>query len=96
MKKEKKELAIGFIVALLATIAGFVLYLEIFAKEGYGKTIGLIQEGRLYGEIISLSAIPNLFVFFVYLKKKQDLRAKGVLIATICIALFTLVLKIVQ
>jgi hypothetical protein len=42
-----------------------------------------------------LAAVSNLFVFFVFIKKKQDNRAKGVLLATILIALTTLVLKII-
>jgi hypothetical protein len=53
----------------------------------------MIQEGDLYGKILSLAAIPNLFVFFIFIRKKQDNRAKGVLMTTIIIALTTLILK---
>ncbi len=53
----------------------------------------MISDGGLYGKILSLAAIPNLFVFFIFIKKKQDNRAKGVLFATILIALTTLILK---
>jgi hypothetical protein len=42
---------------------------------------------------LSLAAIPNLVVFFIYIKKKQDNSAKGVLLATILISLTTFVLK---
>ena len=44
----------------------------------------------MYGKILSLAAIPNLVVFFVFIKKKQDNRAKGVLIATLFIAFLIL------
>ncbi len=53
----------------------------------------MIGEGDLYGKVLSLAAIPNLFVFFIFIKKKQDNRAKGVLIATILTALTTLIIK---
>ncbi len=53
----------------------------------------MIQQGDLYGKVLSIAAIPNLFVFFIFIKKKQDNRAKGVLMATILIALTTLILK---
>lgn len=85
----KKEILIGFLVAVLATISGLILYLEFFSKHTYAKTFTFISEVGLYGEILSLSAIPNLFVFFIFLKKGQDSRAKGVLIATILIAFAT-------
>lgn len=89
----KKEVAIGILVALFATAAGLFFYLQYFSRFGFYETIELIQEGKLYGEVLSLAAIPNLFVFFVFIKKKQDHRAKGVLATTIFIALTTLVLK---
>ena len=47
----------------------------------------------MLGSVIALSAIPNLFVFWVFLKKKQDYRARGVLITTIAVALLTAILK---
>jgi hypothetical protein len=53
----------------------------------------MVKERNLYGKVLSLAAIPNLIVFFVFLKKKQDARAKGVLMATFLIAFTTLILK---
>lgn len=93
MKTIQKEIIIGVLVAIFATIAGVILYLEVFSDYGYTKTFQLIEEGGMYGEILTLGAVPNLFVFFIFLKKKQDLRAKGVLLATIVIAFVTLFLK---
>ncbi|WP_405608273.1 hypothetical protein [Polaribacter sp. Asnod1-A03] len=89
----KKNILIGVLVSLFATFGGIFLYLEYFSRFGFFETIDLIKEGNLYGKVLSLAAIPNLFVFFIFIKKKQDNRAKGVLLATIFIALTTLVLK---
>jgi hypothetical protein len=44
---------------------------------------------------LGLSAIPNLFVFFIFLKKKQDYRARGVILACILIALGILVTQFI-
>ena len=55
----------------------------------------MIKEGNLYAQVLSLSALPNLFVFFVFIKKKQDYRARGVLMASILTALVTFVLKFI-
>ncbi|AUC21982.1 hypothetical protein BTO15_07660 [Polaribacter sejongensis] len=89
----KKHILIGVLVSLFATFGGIFLYLEYISKFGFYETIDLIKQGELYGKVLSLAAIPNLFVFFIFIKKKQDNKAKGVLLATILIALTTLVLK---
>jgi len=89
----KKDILIGFLVAILATFGGVFLYLEYFSKFSFQDTLIMIEERNLYGKVLSLAAIPNLFVFFIFIKKKQDARAKGVLLATITIALLTLILK---
>ncbi|AOW17340.1 hypothetical protein LPB03_07645 [Polaribacter vadi] len=91
----KKDILIGILVSLFATAGGCFLYIEYFSKFSFSETLQMIQDGNLYGKILSIAAIPNLFVFFVFIKKKQDNRAKGVLITTIVIALITLVLKFI-
>jgi Na+-driven multidrug efflux pump len=89
----KKDILIGVLISLFATAAGFFLYLEYFSKFSFDETLKMINQGDLYGKVLSLAAVPNLFVFFIFIKKKQDQRAKGVLLATILIALTTLILK---
>ena len=91
----KKEIIIGVLVSIFATAAGVFLYLEYVSRYSFEETISLILEGNLEGKILSLAAIPNLFVFFLFLKKKQEHRAKGVLLTTILIAITTLILKFI-
>ena len=89
----KKEICIGFVISILATACGVFLYLQYFSKYGFEETILMIQKGNLYAQVLSLAALPNLFVFFIFIKKKQDYRARGVLMASILTALVTFVLK---
>jgi|TARA_B110000503_G_C6990692_1_gene347210 hypothetical protein len=89
----KKEISIGFVFSILATACGVFLYLQYFSKYGFEETILMIQKGNLYAQVLSLAALPNLFVFFIFIKKKQDYRARGVLMASILTALVTFVLK---
>lgn len=91
----KKDILIGVLVALFATFGGIFLYLEYFSRYEFNETLQFIKKGNLFGKVLSLAAVSNLFVFFVFIKKKQDNRAKGVLLATILITLTTLVLKII-
>ncbi len=91
----KKDVLIGVLISVFATAAGCFLYIEYFSKFSFNETLKLIEDGDLYGKILSIAAIPNLFVFLIYIKKKQDNRAKGVLMTTIVIALITLILKFI-
>lgn len=91
----RKEIFIGVLVAIIATFAGGFIYIEFFSDVSFAKTLQLIKEGNLYGKILSIAAIPNLFVFFVFIKKKQDYRARGVLLMTILIAITTFILKFI-
>mmetsp|Transcript_25450 Transcript_25450/g.37999 ORF Transcript_25450/g.37999 Transcript_25450/m.37999 type:complete len:112 (-) Transcript_25450:290-625(-) len=91
----RKEIGIGFLVSVIATICGAFIYMEFFSKYSFEETWKVVQEQKLYGTIIALSALPNIFVFFIFLKKKQDYRARGVLIGCILTALITFVLKFI-
>ena len=87
----KKEIFIGFIVALFATLAGFYIFVEYASEYTIGESLKIINEQKLYGKVLVLAAIPNLFVFFVFLKKKQDLRARGVLMACLLLAILVFI-----
>lgn len=91
----RKEVSIGILISVFATACGVFLYLQYFSKYGFDATIQMIKEGNLYGQVLSLAALPNIFVFFIFIKKKQDYRARGVLIASILTALITFVLKLI-
>lgn len=91
----KKEMLIGFLVSVFATACGLFVYLQYISRFGFYETIEMVQKGGTLGPVIALAAIPNLFVFFIYLKKNQDYRAKGVIMATILTAFITLLLKFV-
>lgn len=90
----RKEIGTGILFSIIATVTGFFAYLEFLSEFSFKETMTRIQEGDLLSPVLALSALPNLFVFFVFIKKKQDYRARGVLMASIFIALTTFVLKI--
>jgi hypothetical protein len=90
-----KEIFIGVLISSIATLSGAFAYIEFFSRFDFQETIRVIRVQELYGKVLTLAAIPNLFVFFIFIKKKQDYRARGVLLATILIAFSTFVLKLV-
>lgn len=90
----KKEMLIGFIVALIATSFGCFIFIEYFSNFDFYRSLELIKDGNLEGKVLVLGAIANFFVFFVFLKKKQIYRARGVLLETFLIALIVLFLTL--
>jgi flagellar motor component MotA len=90
----KKEVFKGFLVGIIATVFGLIFAIQIFgSSDDWGLVIQqAISEGFL-GKLMSIGALLNLGAFFIYLKKKQDLRARGVLIATILVLILTLIIK---
>jgi len=85
--QKNKDLLIGITSAIAASGIGFLLYVFLLLKSDLATGIQYIQDNNLYGETIGLSSIPNLLVFFVFIKKKMDIRAKGVLLITVFEAL---------
>ena len=89
----KKEILIGFFIAIIATLFGFYIYVEFVSQYSFNETLKILNEQNLYGNIIGLAAIPKLFVFFVFLKKKQDYRARGVILASLLLAFVVLIIQ---
>ncbi|MDX1278182.1 hypothetical protein [Oceanihabitans sediminis] len=90
----KKDIIIGFIVGVITNIIGLFIATKVLGKGG--SFIAALETAKLEGflnQLISLGAILNLIAFFYFLKKRQDNRAKGVLIATIIVALLTFAFK---
>lgn len=95
----KKDVFIGFAVGLIANAIGIFLaatFLDYQSgkNEGVMKVIEAAQIEGFLGKLVSLGAILNLIAFFVFIKKRQDYKARGVLIATMLIALLTFVIKL--
>ena len=90
----KKEVLIGLFVGLIANTIGLIIAASILGNgDDFMKVIQSANTEGFLGKLVSLGAILNLIVFFVFIKKKQDYRARGVLLATVLIAIFTFVFK---
>lgn len=89
----KKEIFIGFLIGIFANLAGMYLYIYFFLDYDFETSIQLAKENDSIGNLIALGAILNLIVFFLFIKKRQLYRARGVLLATILAALIILYTK---
>ena len=91
----KKGLLIGILVGIIANGIGLIAAATLLGQGDDFTTVikAAAQEGFL-GKLISLGAILNLIAFFIFIRKRQDYKARGVLIATVFIALFTFLFKL--
>jgi hypothetical protein len=53
------------------------------------------QKLHLLSKLISLSVIPNLLLFFLFIWTGRNLSARGVIFATLLLAFLMLILKLV-
>lgn len=91
----KKEILIGIITGVIANTLGVILYILAFSDKGIDATLQQSLSDGFFGKIVTLGAVLNLVAFFLYIKKKQDYRARGVLLATVIIAIFVMIRKFI-
>ena len=90
----KKEVLIGLLVGLLANAMGLFLSATFLGNgDDFVKVLKSASAEGFLGKLISLGAVLNLLAFFIFIKKKQDYRARGVLLATVLVAVFTFLLN---
>lgn len=86
----KTQLLIGFGIGIVASFLGSYLFITFFTDFDFMTGIQTMKsEGKL-GKLITLGSILDLIIFSVLLKLNKDIMARGVVLAVISIAIFTL------
>lgn len=89
---KKKDLFIGLLIGLVAATLGCLLFLYFFTDARSLEDIKVVRAQGLMGKLITLGAIFNLIAFFILLKLEKELMARGVILATILLAILTVIL----
>ena len=89
--KNRKHIIIGFILGVICTAIGVLLYIAFFSRLGVEDTLKKAFHYKFVDKIVSLGALLNLGLFFLLLNRKKDNMAKGVLIATLIIGLIIII-----
>lgn len=88
----KKDLFTGLLIGLVTATLGCMLFLYFFTEARSIEDLKMVRAQGLMGKLITLGAIFNLIVFFILLKTEKELMAKGVILATILLAILTVLL----
>lgn len=89
-----KEVIIGFLIGILANLTGMYFYIILFSGFDVEQAIMTAVKEDVIGGLIALGAILNFLPFFVFLKKNQYYRARGVLIASLLAAIVIAITKV--
>jgi hypothetical protein len=87
---KKIDLFYGTIIGFATTFLGIYIFFECFSDLGFTQGLKNMKNEGLLGKIITLGAILNIIVFFILLKFNKELMARGVVLATILLAVLTI------
>ena len=91
---ENKDVIIGIVIGFIASAIGLTLSLLFFGTgDSIANSLDIAIAQDVLTKLVSIGALLNLAAFFLFLNTNKESRAKGVLIATIVVALITLVIR---
>lgn len=94
-KKKYDRLWIGLVGAVVLTIIGFFIFFAINKAEfsSFNDFINTLRLTQMFSSIVSLSALPNLLLFFIFIWTHRNRSAKGVLTAIMLITILVAILR---
>lgn len=86
----KIDLFYGFLIGIATALVGSYLFVVLFTEYDFAEGYQILKEKDQLGKVITLGATLNLIAFFTLLKLRRELMARGIILATIILAFFTL------
>lgn len=96
MIRRWNDIRIGLALGLLAPVLGFLIIWQAgFRGFSLGEYLEFLTSWKKLSSVISLSAIPNLLLFFIFIWLNYLYSARGVLAATLVFAGIVVITKFV-
>lgn len=94
MVSRYNNIRLGAVLGLLAPLLALALiYIVAFRGMSFGEFLELLTSRRKLSSMISLSVIPNLLLFFIFIWLNYLYSARGVLASTFVVALIVVITK---
>lgn len=90
-----KEIFIGFVIALVATLIGMNLFTIYFSEGNFLDSVTILYVQRKLGGLISIGALINLPIFYIFLRKREYQIAYGMIGLLFILVGLVAVLKVV-
>ncbi len=93
VNKRYDSVALGLIAGLILPLLTLGVIWLIRYEGGLGEFISSFRQMSMLSKVISLAAIPNLLLFFLFIWTNRIFSARGVIFATLVVAMVMLVIK---
>jgi len=93
----KRTIAFGFCIGIVGIFLGVLLFdfgVGIYKGLSFSQILDRSFSSILLEKRISIGALLNLPIFYFFLNKRKDNHAKGVLLATVLLAVVILINKL--
>jgi hypothetical protein len=86
----------GFLIgAIVPLIVLLITYQVKFSAMPFAEWISNLWEMKILLKLMSLCVFPNLGFFMIFYRKKYDMAARGVIMATFLYAFAVLIAKVI-
>ncbi|MDR2039889.1 MAG: hypothetical protein LBQ60_18360 [Bacteroidales bacterium] len=95
MSRRWNKLWIGLVSGIaLPLLLFFIFYLIMYAHIPFGEYLVYSAKMRALPKILSLCAIPNLIIFYLFLNKEYWYATRGIIAATLLLTLGVVAVKL--
>ncbi len=92
-KKNLDNILTGMIPGLLIPLITLLIIWKIRYDGGLMEFLATFHHMDMLSKLLSLACLPNLLLFFVFIWTNRIISSRGVIFATLIIAVLMLVLK---
>jgi len=85
----------GLVPALVLPVLTLLGFWIVKSNQGFVDFLVQFQQMKMLSKVVSLTAIPNLLLFFFFIWTNRNFSARGVIFATLLLAFVMLILKFV-
>ena len=93
--KRFDTLLTGLVPALILPALTLLTIWKVKSNSPLFEFLVQFQEMHMLSKLVSLSVIPNLLLFFLFIWTNRNFSARGVIFATLLLAFVMLILKFV-
>jgi hypothetical protein len=93
--KRFDNLLYGLVPGVLMPVITLLVFWLVKSDLGLMEFLTGFQQLGMLSKVVSLTAIPNLLLFFLFIWTNRNFSARGVIFATLLLAFVMLILKFI-
>lgn len=94
--KSADRFVVGFVLGILVPVIFFIIVYQVkYANMEFLTYVRSIWQMKIFLKILSLCVFPNLGFFLLFYRRKYDMAARGIILATFIYAFVVLIAKLI-